>query len=250
MATILPLEEMKNYKEIYNLCKQDEQSPVYLTKDGYGKLVIITNDQYEQLLSIIEEKDMYIKMLESALFTSKNKNNDKFEDKYKDKSPEESKKLFIETVCKENNISKELYDLLEKIDDLTFSQEEEDDLDPDEYVEKILEIYKYLYDNTTCTCKDEKNCTCDKSLFDKELVEEIKREEKSSITQEEKLSFYFDIFEEIIDETKISTNTHDYDPTIVCFKILNLYKQKKVDKDDEFFRKIEGFDIKRKSKDN
>lgn len=49
MAMIRPSSDLRNkYNEISNFCNQ-YQEPVFITKNGKGDLVVMTNEQYEQL---------------------------------------------------------------------------------------------------------------------------------------------------------------------------------------------------------
>jgi len=47
MSNIRPVSDLRNYNEILNVCK--EQSPVYLTKKGRGKYVLMDIADYEKM---------------------------------------------------------------------------------------------------------------------------------------------------------------------------------------------------------
>ena len=49
MPIIRPITDLKNYNEISKIC-HDTSKPVFITKDGYSDLVILSNDTYEELL--------------------------------------------------------------------------------------------------------------------------------------------------------------------------------------------------------
>lgn len=51
---IIPMRELKNTVHIENLCAQ-ENGPVYVTKNGYGRLVVMDMDYYERTLQKVFE---------------------------------------------------------------------------------------------------------------------------------------------------------------------------------------------------
>lgn len=59
MSNIRPVSDLRNYNDVLNACKED--SPVYLTKKGHGKYVLLDIEDYEKmkatlkLMAIIEE---------------------------------------------------------------------------------------------------------------------------------------------------------------------------------------------------
>ena len=63
MAMIRPSSDLRNhYNEISEFChKYDE--PVYITKNGYGDLVVLTNEAYER----INGKSEIIRMIQEGL---------------------------------------------------------------------------------------------------------------------------------------------------------------------------------------
>jgi prevent-host-death family protein len=52
--TIIPMRDLKNTVEIEKRCAE-ENGPVFVTKNGYGKLVVMDIDYYEKLMSKIYE---------------------------------------------------------------------------------------------------------------------------------------------------------------------------------------------------
>ncbi len=51
MPNILPVSELKNYGEVLSQC--DGGSPVYLTKNGRGRYVVQSMDDYERQMATI-----------------------------------------------------------------------------------------------------------------------------------------------------------------------------------------------------
>ena len=49
MAKIVPIKELKNTAKISELCHVSEE-PVYITKNGYGDMVIMSMDLYEKMM--------------------------------------------------------------------------------------------------------------------------------------------------------------------------------------------------------
>lgn len=55
MPKIIPIKELKNTSEISELCHSTDE-PVYITKNGYGDMVIMSMQTYE---SVSERLKMY-----------------------------------------------------------------------------------------------------------------------------------------------------------------------------------------------
>ena len=49
MPKIIPIKELKNTSEISDLCHKTNE-PIFITKNGYGDMVIMSMDIYEQTL--------------------------------------------------------------------------------------------------------------------------------------------------------------------------------------------------------
>lgn len=49
MPQIIPIKDLKNTSEISDLCHKSEE-PVFITKNGYGDMVIMSMDIYEQTM--------------------------------------------------------------------------------------------------------------------------------------------------------------------------------------------------------
>lgn len=59
MPIIRPITDLRNHaSEIVDLCKQENQ-PVYITKNGTGEIVVMSQDHYDQLQARL---DLYDKL--------------------------------------------------------------------------------------------------------------------------------------------------------------------------------------------
>lgn len=61
MANILPVSDLRNYNEVLKNCHKGE--PVYLTKNGRGRFVIMDIEDYERDRA---EKKLLVKLQEAA----------------------------------------------------------------------------------------------------------------------------------------------------------------------------------------
>jgi len=61
MQTIRPITELRNTNEISELC-HNQQEPVFITKNGYGHLVVMSMATYEKQLAMLE---VYQKLAEA-----------------------------------------------------------------------------------------------------------------------------------------------------------------------------------------
>ena len=50
MPKIIPIKELKNTSEISEMCHESKE-PIFITKNGYGDLVVMSMETYEELLS-------------------------------------------------------------------------------------------------------------------------------------------------------------------------------------------------------
>lgn len=55
MPQIIPIKDLKNTSEISDMCHRTEE-PIYITKNGYGDMVIMSMESYE---STIRRYTMY-----------------------------------------------------------------------------------------------------------------------------------------------------------------------------------------------
>lgn len=60
MAAILPVSDLRNYNEVLRKCHEGE--PVFLTKNGRGRFVLIDFDDYEREQA---EKKLLVKLQEA-----------------------------------------------------------------------------------------------------------------------------------------------------------------------------------------
>ncbi|MCM1025048.1 MAG: type II toxin-antitoxin system Phd/YefM family antitoxin [Roseburia sp.] len=49
MPQIIPIKDLKNTSEISDMCHKSEE-PIYITKNGYGDMVIMSMEIYESVL--------------------------------------------------------------------------------------------------------------------------------------------------------------------------------------------------------
>ena len=55
---IIPMRDLKNTVEIERLCKE-ENGPVFVTKNGYGRLVVMDIEYYERTVRKLYEAGVY-----------------------------------------------------------------------------------------------------------------------------------------------------------------------------------------------
>ena len=53
MPQIIPIKELKNTSEISEMCHRTEE-PIYITKNGYGDMVIMSMEAYERQMVLAE----------------------------------------------------------------------------------------------------------------------------------------------------------------------------------------------------
>ena len=51
---IIPMQDLKNTAEVERLCAE-ENGPVFVTKNGYGRLVVMDIDYYEKTMRKMDE---------------------------------------------------------------------------------------------------------------------------------------------------------------------------------------------------
>ena len=69
MPRIIPIKDLKNTSEISELCHKLEE-PIYITKNGYGDMVIMSMDVYEntmRLFSVYRDIEVSEKQAEKGL---------------------------------------------------------------------------------------------------------------------------------------------------------------------------------------
>jgi len=61
MPRIIPIRDLKNTAAISQMCSESPE-PVYITKNGYGDMVIMSMKAYEEKMSLL---DIYTKLAEA-----------------------------------------------------------------------------------------------------------------------------------------------------------------------------------------
>ena len=69
MPRIIPIRDLKNTTEISKMCNESPE-PVYITKNGYGDMVIMSTEAYEKM-SYINDIYKQIKQGEKAISESR-----------------------------------------------------------------------------------------------------------------------------------------------------------------------------------
>ena len=75
MPKIIPIRDLKNTSEISELCRGSNE-PIYITKNGYGDMVIMSLHVYEQKMFM---QDVYDKLAESEADFAAGRTVDAFE---------------------------------------------------------------------------------------------------------------------------------------------------------------------------
>jgi prevent-host-death family protein len=53
MPKIRPITDLRNTNEISEICHK-QQEPIFITKNGYGDLVVMSIDTYERQMALVE----------------------------------------------------------------------------------------------------------------------------------------------------------------------------------------------------
>jgi PHD/YefM family antitoxin component YafN of YafNO toxin-antitoxin module len=59
MTKIIPIRDLKNTGEISQMCKESDE-PIYITKNGYGDMVIMSMEVYKEKMFML---DVYDKLM-------------------------------------------------------------------------------------------------------------------------------------------------------------------------------------------
>lgn len=68
MPQIIPIKDLKNTSEISDMCHKSEE-PIYITKNGYGDMVIMSMEIYENImhrLSVYSDVEISEQQIESG----------------------------------------------------------------------------------------------------------------------------------------------------------------------------------------
>lgn len=63
MPRIIPIKDLKNASAVSTLCQQSDE-PIFITKNGYGDMVIMSVDAYEKHMMM---QDVYQKLAASQV---------------------------------------------------------------------------------------------------------------------------------------------------------------------------------------
>jgi PHD/YefM family antitoxin component YafN of YafNO toxin-antitoxin module len=63
MPQIRPITDLRNTNEISEICHKSNE-PIFITKNGYGDLVVMSMETYERKMALI---DMYKKLAEAEI---------------------------------------------------------------------------------------------------------------------------------------------------------------------------------------
>ena len=61
MPKIIPIKELKNTSDISEMCHRTDE-PIYVTKNGYGDMVIMSMETYERTVAMAE---VYRKLMQA-----------------------------------------------------------------------------------------------------------------------------------------------------------------------------------------
>ncbi|MDL2220320.1 type II toxin-antitoxin system Phd/YefM family antitoxin [Eubacteriales bacterium OttesenSCG-928-N14] len=75
MPHIIPIRDLKNTAELSELCRSTNE-PVFVTKNGYGEMVIMSMETYEQTMLM---NDVYRKLDEAERSVERGDVSDAFE---------------------------------------------------------------------------------------------------------------------------------------------------------------------------
>ena len=68
MATIIPIRDLKDTAAMSRMCHESEE-PIYITKNGYGDMVLMSMEAYEKLVATLKT-DTAIQEAEEAFAES------------------------------------------------------------------------------------------------------------------------------------------------------------------------------------
>ena len=53
MPQIIPIRDLKNTSKLSQMCRESKE-PIFITKNGYGDMVIMSMELYEQKISLLD----------------------------------------------------------------------------------------------------------------------------------------------------------------------------------------------------
>lgn len=59
MPQIIPIRDLKNTGEISQMCKESDE-PIYITKNGYGDMVIMSMEVYKEKMFMLDVYDKLV----------------------------------------------------------------------------------------------------------------------------------------------------------------------------------------------
>ena len=84
MPQIIPIKDLKNTSEISEMCHVAEE-PIFITKNGYGDMVIMSIDMYENIikrLNLYRELGLSEKQIEAGKTKEARESLDNLREKY------------------------------------------------------------------------------------------------------------------------------------------------------------------------
>ena len=84
MPQIIPIKDLKNTSEISDMCHKAEE-PIYITKNGYGDMVIMSVEMYENTmkrLNMYRELELSEREIESGKIKDARQALDNLKEKY------------------------------------------------------------------------------------------------------------------------------------------------------------------------
>jgi len=75
MPKIIPIKELKDTASVSQMVRESE-GPVYVTKNGYGDMVLMSTEEYDRLMY---EMDIVLKLLEGEQALQRGDSEDAFE---------------------------------------------------------------------------------------------------------------------------------------------------------------------------
>ena len=84
MPQIIPIKDLKNTSEISDMCHKAEE-PIYITKNGYGDMVLMSIETYEENLNrnrIYRELEISERQVEAGKVMDAQESLTKLRDKY------------------------------------------------------------------------------------------------------------------------------------------------------------------------